>query len=211
MLFCILRHSNKSTKTNINTMLNKDYWQNRYQEKEIGWDAGQITRPIKAYFDAIEDKRLKVLIPGCGNAHEAAYLFQQGFTNLYLCDWAQAPLDAFAEDNPNFPKEQLLCANFFDLNEKDFDYVVEQTFFCAIDPTLRPNYAQKMAEILKDGGQLVGVLFGRALGIEGPPFGGDKSEYLTYFEPYFSSIKMEPCTNSIKPRMGSELFIELKK
>ena len=37
-------------------MLNKDYWQNRYQEEKTGWDAGSITTPIKAYFDAINDK-----------------------------------------------------------------------------------------------------------------------------------------------------------
>jgi len=192
-------------------MLSKDYWQNCYQEKKTGWDAGKITIPIKEYFDRIEDKKIKILIPGCGNAHEAAYLFKEGFTNLYLCDWAQAPLDTFGNENPNFPKEQLICTNFFDLKEKDFDYVVEQTFFCAIDPFLRPNYAQKMAEILKEGGQIIGLLFGKELGLEGPPFGGDKVEYLTYFEPHFSSIKIEPCINSIAPRLGSELFIEIQK
>jgi thiopurine S-methyltransferase len=192
-------------------MLNKDYWQNRYQEEKTGWDAGTITTPIKAYFDAIEDKSIKILIPGCGNAHEAAYLFQAGFTNLYLCDWAQAPLDTFSNENPAFPKEQLICANFFDLEENDFDYVVEQTFFCAINPSLRPKYAQKMATLLKTGGQLVGLFFGKELGLEGPPFGGNQAEYLTYFEPLFSNVKMVPCTNSIAPRLGSELFIEIQK
>jgi thiopurine S-methyltransferase len=192
-------------------MLSKEYWQNRYHEHQIGWDAGKITTPIKEYFDTITDKSLKILIPGCGNAHEAAYLFQQGFTNLYLCDWAQAPLDDFAEEHPKFSKEHLICADFFFLEEKDFDYVVEQTFFCAIDPSLRPKYAQKMAEILKESGQLVGLLFGKELGMEGPPFGGDKAEYLSYFEPHFSTVKIEPCTNSIPPRLGSELFIEIQK
>ena len=211
MLFCIFAILLTLQQT-INIMLNKDYWQNRYHENKIGWDAGNITTPIKEYFDQIEDKNLKILIPGCGNAHEAAYLFEQGFTNLYLCDWAQAPLNAFAEEHPKFPKEQLICANFFELEENSFDYVIEQTFFCAIDPTLRPNYAKKMAEILKEGGQLVGLMFElEESGKEGPPFRGNKAEYLTYFEPYFSAIKMEPCTNSIKPRVGAELFVEFKK
>jgi thiopurine S-methyltransferase len=193
-------------------MLSKDYWQNRYHENRTGWDAGNITTPIKEYFDQIDDKGVKILIPGCGNAHEATYLFNQGFTNLYLCDWAQAPLDAFAKENPNFSKEQLICANFFELEENAFDYVVEQTFFCAIDPSLRPDYAKKMAEILKEGGQLVGLMFElEKSGKEGPPFRGNKAEYLTYFEPHFTAIKMEPCTNSIAPRLGSELFIEIKK
>ncbi|WP_052596169.1 methyltransferase domain-containing protein [Aureispira sp. CCB-QB1] len=192
-------------------MLSKDYWQNRYQEDRTGWDAGQITTPIKEYFDNVDHKQLKLLIPGCGNAHEAAYLFQQGFKNIYLCDWAQAPLDSFAAEHPNFPKEQLICANFFDLELGAFDVIIEQTFFCAIDPALRSNYAQKAASLLKNGGILVGLLFGKELDLEGPPFGGTKAEYLTYFTPYFSSIQMESCTNSIRPRLGSELFIELRK
>lgn len=198
-------------KHNDKKMLDKNYWQNRYEENEIGWDAGSITTPIKNYFNNIQDKTVKILIPGCGNAHEAAYLFEQGFKNLYLCDWAQAPLDNFAKEHPDFPATQLICADFFELKEKDFDYVVEQTFFCAIDPKLRQNYAMKMAEILKKGGKLVGLLFAVHMEKEGPPFGGDKAEYLTYFEPYFSDISIEPCPNSIKPRAGKEFFINLLK
>lgn len=194
-------------------MLQEDYWKDRYETQNLGWDVGTITTPIKEYFDVIPDKNLKILIPGCGNAHEAAYLFNQGFTNLYLCDWVQDPLDHFAAQHPNFPKEQLIHANFFDLEEKDFDIIVEQTFFCALSPELRPQYAVKMAELLKEGGHLAGLLFNESLdlGREGPPFGGNKTEYLSYFEPHFSSISMEPCLNSIPPRLGVELFIELTK
>jgi hypothetical protein len=190
-------------------MLTKDFWQNRYVEKKTGWDANSITAPIKEYFDTIDDKSAKILIPGCGNAHEATYLFSQGFTNIYLCDWAQTALDNFAATNPVFPKEQLICANFFELEMKDFDFVIEQTFFCAINPELRPQYALKMSEVIKKGGKLVGLMFEDVGEREGPPFGGSKEEYLTYFKPYFSAISIERCANSIKPRLGKELFIEI--
>ena len=194
-------------------MLTSDYWQSRYQDNQIGWDAGSITTPIKNYFDAISDRTIKILIPGCGNAHEAAYLFEQGFTNVYLCDWASAPLENFAEKHPNFPKEQLICANFFDLELKGFDYIVEQTFFCAIQPDFRPNYAKQVAKLLKKGGKLVGLLFNETLNLEkaGPPFGGNIEEYRGYFEPYFSTVKIEPCLDSIKPRLGVELFVEMEQ
>ena len=194
-------------------MLNKEFWQNRYEEGKTGWDAAEVTTPIKEYFDKMENKTLKILIPGCGNAHEAVYLFNKGFRNLYLCDWAENALANFAKNNPGFPENQLICGDFFQLEHRDFDYVVEQTFFCAIDPDLRPDYAQKMSEILKEGGKLVGLFFGEALAIdrEGPPFGGSKKEYMDYFTPHFSIVKMEDCKNSIKPREGSELFIEIIK
>lgn len=194
-------------------MLNNNYWQARYINQETGWDVGQITPPIKDYIDGIKNKAAQILIPGCGNAHEASYLHENGFQNVYVCDWATAPLEALATRCPNFPEENLIQGNFFEFDLKGFDYVIEQTFFCAIDPNLRPQYAQKVASLLKNGGQLVGLLFNKNLQLDrpGPPFGGNKKEYLAYFEPHFSKIKIELCYNSIPPRAGSELFIQLQK
>ena len=190
--------------------MDDNYWQNRYDNQQTGWDIGYISTPIKTYFDKIEDKSCKILIPGCGNAHEATYLWENGFKNVYLCDWANSPLKNFAAQNPTFPKEQLLHIDFFTI-EDTFDYVIEQTFFCALPPSRRTEYATKMSEIILKGGKLVGLLFGIEFDREGPPFGGTKEEYRPYFEPHFSSISMEPCLNSIPPRLGRELFIELIK
>lgn len=190
--------------------MDSNYWQKRYENDQIGWDIGYISTPIKAYFDNVADKEMKILIPGGGNGHEAAYLWANGFKNVHLCDWAAAPLEDFAKKNPTFPKNQLLHLDFFELEDK-FDCVIEQTFFCALPPDRRSDYAEKMAAILKEGGKLVGLLFGVDFEREGPPFGGDKAEYLEYFHPHFSEISIVPCANSIPPRQGSELFIELIK
>ena len=54
-----------------------------------------------------------------------------------------------------------------------------------------------------------GVLFNRNFE-SGPPFGGNKEEYLEYFSKYFSNIYMENCYNSVLPRKGSELFIQIQ-
>ena len=161
--------------------------------------------------DQIEDKDAKILIPGCGSAHEATYLHEQGFKNVYICDWAEAPLLDFAAKIPDFPKEHLLHSDFFKLEEHDFDYIIEQTFFCALPPNLRQAYATKTSAMLKKGGKLSGLLFSFPLTTEGPPFGGSKAEYLTYFQAQFSKIQMEPCYNSIKPRAGAELFVIMEK
>ena len=57
--------------------MDKQYWSQRYQEGQTGWDIGGVSAPLAAYFDQLEDKNLRILIPGAGNAHEAAYLFQK--------------------------------------------------------------------------------------------------------------------------------------
>lgn len=192
------------------SLLNKTYWENRYQQGQTGWDAGKITTPLKAYIDQLTDKNLKILIPGAGNAHEAAYLHHQGFTNIFVADIAKTPLQNFASKVPGFPKNNLLHDDFFNLTGT-YNLVLEQTFFCALEPSLRPKYAEKMHSLLDNGGKVAGLLFNFPLTAEGPPFGGDKDEYLGYFEKYFYIKTLEPCYNSIKPREGRELFFIFEK
>lgn len=194
----------------MTALLNKAYWENRYQQGQTGWDAGQITIPLKAYVDQLTNKNLKILIPGAGNAHEARYLYHQGFTNIFVADIAVSPLQNFVANMPGFPKNNLLHDDFFNLSGT-YELVLEQTFFCAIKPSLRPKYAEKMHSLLDNGGKVAGLLFNFPLTVEGPPFGGDKDEYLGYFEKYFQIKTLEPCYNSIKPREGRELFFIFEK
>ncbi|MFK8104885.1 MAG: SAM-dependent methyltransferase, partial [Saprospiraceae bacterium] len=111
----------------------KAYWQLRYKEDRTGWDIGFPSTPIQTYIDQLEDKTMRILIPGAGNAYEAAYLFEQGFTNTYVLDIAELPLQNFAKQFPDFPAEQLLCEDFFQ-HEGQYDLILEQTFFCSFPP-----------------------------------------------------------------------------
>jgi thiopurine S-methyltransferase len=189
--------------------LDESFWTSRYREGNTGWDLGTVSPPIKMYLDGVDNKELNILIPGCGNAYEAEYLHSKGFNNVHVVDLSSEPLKGLLERVPSFPKDHVHQADFFE-HTGEYDIIVEQTMFCAIDPSLRPRYAEQSARLLKEGGILVGVLFGRDFDA-GPPFGGTKSEYLNYFSPYFSQIQIDPCYNSVEPRAGSELFIQLTK
>lgn len=186
------------------------YWTDRYRSGATQWDAGTVTTPLKVYFDQLEDRSASILIPGCGNAHEALYLHQQGFKNVYLVDISPLPLHQFSARCPDFPIAHLLHRDFFTLVGK-FDIIIEQTFFCAIHPSQRQEYARKCADLLSEGGKLVGVLFDDELNRDHPPYGGCKEEYLSYFKPYFEFHVFDTCYNSISPRAGRELFINLVK
>lgn len=203
--------SHKAIKAYFGRMdLSKDYWDNRYSTNDTGWDIGYISTPLKHYIDQLEDKSIRILIPGGGNAYEAEYLWQQGFKNTFLLDISPLPLDNFSKRVPSFPKTHLLCEDFFQ-HKAQYDLVLEQTFFCAIDPSLRSSYAKQMHDLLKTGGKLVGLLFDDKLNNDKPPFGGTKEEYIGYFKPYFDLRVFETAYNSITPRMGRELFIILVK
>ncbi len=191
-------------------------WETCWQAGQTGWDLGTASPPLMAYANQIpvEQRARRVLIPGCGNGYEAIYLLQTGFTNITMVDIAptavarlRARLD---ESAPGWEQNlQVLCADFFELNGP-FDLILEQTFFCALEPALRPNYADKMQELLAPGGKLAGLLFDKNFD-GGPPFGGHAEEYRQLFQPLFSIKTMTPCYNSIPPRAGAELFFILGK
>lgn len=193
----------------MNTNSEQAFWSKRYEENRTGWDIGYPSTPLKEYFDQLENKALKILIPGAGNAYEAEYLWQQGFKNVHVLDISELPLKALQQRVPDFPKAQLLLGNFFE-HQGQYDLIIEQTFFCSFEPTKanRTAYAKKMATLLVNGGKLVGLWFDipLVLGVSKRPFGGTKAAYLHYLAPYFESKTFADCYNSIKPRAGSELF-----
>jgi len=187
----------------------ENYWTKRYQKGSTGWDIGYPSTPLKNYIDQIKDKGIRILIPGAGNGYEAAYLFEQGFKNVFVMDISEVPLQSFQERCPAFPNDQLLQQDFFE-HSGAYDLIFEQTFFCSFLPTDRNRtaYVYKMQELLKPDGKLVGLWFDIPLldGQENRPFGGNKELYLSYLKPHFDVKYFEEANNSIKERQGQELF-----
>lgn len=195
-----------------NRKLDRDYWEDRYRTQQTGWDIGYATPALVNYFKTIANKQSGILIPGCGNAHEVQALLELGFTTITLIDIAPSAVQHIREkyaDVISHKTLQVICADFFDHNEQ-YDLIIEQTFFCALEPKLRPAYAHKMHDLLKPGGKLAGLLFNFTLTNEGPPFGGSEAEYRALFEPLFT-LTINHSPESIQPRAGRELFFEAVK
>jgi SAM-dependent methyltransferase len=187
-----------------------EFWEMRWQHQQTGWDLGVISPPMKKYIDGIDDKNQRILIPGCGNAHEAVYLLEKGFTNVTIIDIAPSLTSALTNQLQTYIARQKLtvvCGDFFE-HKGAYDLILEQTFFCAIPPSMRGQYAQHMKELLVPGGHLVGLLFDKTFE-GGPPFGGSIKEYEGFFNPVFQQVSIHSCSNSAKPRAGSEVWIEL--
>ncbi len=188
--------------------LNPKYWNERYRHGNTPWDMGQVSPPLRNYLDANTTPDTRILIPGAGRAYEAAYLHERGYQQVYVCDWAPAAFERLQDVAPGFPRDHLLVEDFFELDPA-YDLILEQTFFSAIDPSLRPRYVAHTRELLVTGGRLAGVLFAHEFDFEGPPFGGTMAEYLQLFEPYFEIRRLEMAQDSIAPRLGREVFLEV--
>ena len=190
--------------------LNANFWDERYATGDTRWDVGAVTTPLKTYFDQLTDKRLRILIPGGGRSYEAEYLHRLGFTDVSVIDLTGAPFKDLLARCPTFPQEHLLVGDFFK-HEGQYDRIIEQTFFCALDPTLRPAYVTQMHELLAPGGTLAGVLFDDALNTDHPPFGGSASDYRLLFGATFTDLSIEHCDNSIAPRAGREVWLRARR
>jgi SAM-dependent methyltransferase len=194
--------------------LSEEFWNERYLAGQTGWDMGAASPPLTAYIDQLKDPDIRILIPGCGNAHEASYLLERGFRNITAIDIAEIPFLRMQTQLKKYAGHsiEIIHGDFFQFPfQKPFDLILEQTFFCAISRSLRTSYAERVYELLAEKGKLVGVLFKTEFEQPGPPFGGSLEEYTALFSKKFKIHKLADCYNSHPKRMGNELFISLEK
>lgn len=190
----------------MSEQLDKNYWDSRYQTEQTGWDLGAASGPIRHYIDQLSNKDLRILIPGCGNAYEAEYLSEHGFSNITLIDISPSLVQQLRNKFEGRQEINVIEGDFFE-HQGEYDLILEQTFMCALDPKMRVDYVKKMHGLLSQNGTLAGLLFGVHFEKAGPPFGGSIEEYESLFGQHFEIKTMEKAYNSVKPREGNELFI----
>ncbi|PDS24772.1 methyltransferase domain-containing protein [Flavobacterium branchiophilum] len=195
--------------TSCDKSLDQNYWDLQYQSQATGWDLGSVSPPIQLYINQITNKNAKILIPGCGNAYEAAYLLEQGFTNITVIDIAPTLVQNLKDKFQNNPNITIILGDFFE-HQGQYDFIIEQTFFCALPPMMRLQYIVKNHQLLSQNGKLVGLLFNKHFE-SGPPFGGTLAEYESIFGHAFAFNVLENCTHSVAARAGNELFFECQK
>jgi SAM-dependent methyltransferase len=190
--------------------LNRSYWDRLYDTGQTGWDIGYVNTPLKVYFDQLSDKSIRVLVPGAGKGYEVDYLFKNGFKNVFWSDFSASAAKYFKNLSPDFPEDQILLKNFFELDET-FDLIVESAFFTSVEPEQREQLAHKMFRLLKPGGKYVGLFFNHEFGFDHPPYGAVKETYIELVKELFTIKTLEPAYNSIKARAGRELFFIFEK
>ena len=188
-----------------------DKWEADYRRKSDGWD---LSGPTPAFKRLAASRRLqpgRMLVPGAGRGHDAREFARHGFqvTAVDFSPHAVSEMKRLAD--PQAPIEPLQHDLFTlpsDLNST-FDYVLEYTCFCAIDPKRRPEYADLVARLLKGGGTYIDLAFpldGRA---GGPPFAVSETELFDLFSARgFELISREKPADSVSARRhAEELFI----
>jgi SAM-dependent methyltransferase len=195
--------------------LTSQYWQGRFESGDTPWELGHPSVVLLEGFDVLARAGrplagMRVLSPGCGRGSDALALVEQG-AHVVAVDWSPVAVqdlkERFSKSTPTTGALEVIAGDFFQVAPRDMDCVAEHTFFCAIDPSARPRYVQRIAEWLRPGGYLVGNFFvlpeATATALpklsltqsgEGPPFATTVSELNMLLSPFFTTVTLQPAS-----------------
>jgi SAM-dependent methyltransferase len=192
-------------------------WQRRYDEKDTPWDKGIAAPPLTQYLES-QVITGRVLVPGCGLGHDvralAAAQPDSFFVGLDLAPSAVAGATRLAAEANLEPCTKFILGDFFKLAPElngTFDWLVEHTCFCAIEPRLRPDYVRAAAEALRPGGKIFGIFYLIPNVETGPPFAVSQDELTAFFSPHFTILEHWVPTVTFPGRENRELILILQK
>ena len=182
-------------------------WEDRYQSSGDRWNLGFPAPPfvsLLASNNAPQPGKLAVI--GCGKGHDAFFFAESGFEVVGFDFAPSAIAEAAATAKAREIPALFLQRDIFTLDKEfasSFDYVLEHTCFCAIDPSLRSQYVEVVKSLLRPGGKLI-ALFYTHNRPDGPPFGIKPQKVLDYFAADFETILFQKAKDSIERRQGNE-------
>lgn len=144
-----------------------DFWEKRYLAGRTPWDFQGVPKVLTDYLRQAPAPG-SVLLPGCGSGYEVRAFHEFRWRPLAI-DFSAAAVRQ-ARDVLGLLAPAVRQADFFagDVGGP-YDLIYERTFLCSLPPIRWPDYAARMAQLLRPGGVLAG-LFYYGSDPEGPPF-----------------------------------------
>ena len=184
----------------------EEAWNSLYEAGTTPWDLGrphpELVRRLSIDPSLGTGTVKRVLVPGAGSGQDAGALARAGWavTAADLAPAVEQKLGAAIEPYGG----TVTIGDALALEEDEpFDLVFDHTFFCAIDPDLRPEFGTLCRRVLAPGGAVISIVFpiGNPSG-GGPPWGfdvemlegalGDGFEMAEVSEPFTTKRRRSP-------------------
>jgi SAM-dependent methyltransferase len=192
--------------------LTSDFWEGRYQDGTTRWDLGQPAPPFVTLLNATDaPKPGRIAVLGAGRGHDALLFADRGF-DVVGFDFAPSAIqEATIAARSHHLTAQFLQRDIFELGNEfanEFDYVLEHTCYCAIEPSQRSDYVRVVQTILRPAGELIGLFWAHSRP-GGPPFGTTATEIKQQFVAFEPILFTQP-TNSIDSRKDEEYLVRFR-
>lgn len=179
------------------------FWDVRYRERFTPWDAGAVPAELRAFVEK-NPAPGRVLVPGCGHAHDVRFLSESGW-EVDGIDFSPEAVEAAKPVLGPFANRVRLADFFGVLVSGSYGGLYERAFLCALPRSLWPAYAQRVATLVKSGGILAGYFFIDPAQPKGPPFAlRDQEELDALLSPNFTREYDVPASSSIPVFAGRE-------
>jgi SAM-dependent methyltransferase len=164
----------------------KNFWELCWTEKNTFWDL-KGRHPLLPSLLQLSDKHgnlkpmSRIYVPGCGHAHDAAWLAKAGF-EVVAADFVPEAIEVAKTLYGNVRNLSLEVGDVFsvkDHEQNSFDAVFDRAMFCALNPIKRIDYLKACQSRLKPNGLFTALLFAETLisQEEGPPFSVTLDEF----------------------------------
>ena len=196
----------------MSTPSQPEYWNSLYLKDDTPWEFDGIPADLKTFLKK-KGKDAKVLIPGCGSGHEIKAFAEAGY-DVTAIDFAPFAVDRAKRMVGPALASHVLLGDFFqyDFPSSSFDLIYERAFVSSLTPDRRPAYRDRMAQLLKYRGLLLGYYFyKRAVLADGPPFGFAWGAADDLYSRYFLLVKDEPVNDSLPAYAGRERWQERRR
>ncbi|KAK4513945.1 uncharacterized protein ATC70_005952 [Mucor velutinosus] len=186
-------------------------WESKWQTGNTQWDAG---KPSPALIDLVENEETKKLIPehgqglvpGCGSGYDVVFLASKD-RHMTGMDFSQTCVDKLVKDHPDASAHNydFICADFYKFKAPEEGYVLayDYTFLCAMEPYMRPAWAQKYAEIIQKDGILITLMYPLDNHEGGPPFALNEQVYSELLSAHFDLVFIKDAVGH-PSRIGKE-------
>lgn len=183
--------------------MNKEYWQQKWEIKDIGFNQLQPNKLMQHYFSLLKlTPGCRVFVPLCGQSIDMLWLAGQGYQVIGI-EFSQVACDAFFKENKipvkitktndlilySSDEISIFCGDFFKLERAilgKIDAVYDRAALVALPNDARKSYAEHLIELMAPATQmfLITTMYNQNE-MEGPPFSVDEDEVVALFSTHF--------------------------
>lgn len=176
-----------------------DFWHNRWESNLTGFHLGEVNPHLKENWSVLNlAAGSRIFVPLCGKSLDLIWLAEQGHQVVGI-ELSHLAVEAFFSENNliversqlggleywQSEKISLFCGDFFDLTAEilgQVDAVYDRASLIALPPTMRQDYAVKMAELAQSAPKLLVTLEYDQSKMDGPPFSVSEDEVRALYQ-----------------------------